>query len=259
MSYDNNQQNQPKVYPKGFMDFPKLGLRTRNRSGEFARLLFGVRESKPTVTLMTGNRDSEDRKGIVSITLDHSNYAAFMRAFAMALVFVPTAEAAEFKASVQSFRPGGQDRREQIPDARLAVGRDREGEIWMGVFKDGHEDIKFVFRAEPNFKWYIGGGEEMSKRLVSELYAGGWLDNLNKYMPLHVQKFFDEAHLAPKKPNGGYSGQGNGRQYGNSGSRSGGNYNRNAPTGAGNDGGGYSRQSDRPSPKNDNFGDDLPF
>ena len=267
MSYPDNQQ-QKKTYPKGVFDIPKLGLRTRNRSGEFARLLFGMDNSVPTITLFTGNRD-EDRKGIVRVRLGMDNYGALLVVVSEAILFKPTEAEPEFKRAMKTSRKikNDQGRYTNLPDATVMVGRDKEGVIYLAVMKEGHEDIRFDFKSDDTIKWYRGRGEEMAKGEVSEIYCAGWLRDITTLMPVELSKNFKEEHLSTNSPNrnGGY--QNNSGRSGNYGRQNGGNYDRNAGrSNQGTDGGksygdnyGGSGAAPTPAAGGDFGDDDLPF
>lgn len=235
--------------PKNALNHNKLNMVTKcpTAEGKLSKLSWQIHKNNPRITVWTGDpadESSRTNNGKIQAELDMPHLFALFGMIRKAI----TAEAGH-KDCMECWNfifPGGQRSKEPVNTAKIWVGKDKEGVVYISVVDGLHKDrpiIKFDFLPGSGGNWIRfnrGDGTAYSKSDASMLFAQGYSSMLEMiYTNLAITEF------VPYEP-----------QQKSFGGGGGGGFNRGASGG----GGGYQQRSGGGAPAADvGVDDDLPF
>jgi uncharacterized membrane protein YgcG len=247
---DNNFNRTPRV--KNALDNQKLKLQAKNEQGKNANLSWNLFSNNPRVTVWTGV-DGDKDNGKITGAFDTLGFYQFLEGLKMAIAFVPTEGAKEFRQKVElmrpNFKPGGGRPDGVVKASEVWYGKDAEGVVWLSLCAYQRPMIKFVLIPNEYHQFRHATGEALSAGEAStKLAAPGYIRALELIMAqLQVVEYKEPP---PRDQGGNRGGQGGGGYGGGNrggGQGGGGNYDRRNTGGGG--GGDTGTTGD----------DDLPF
>lgn len=253
---DGQQRNFPER-KKTALDHNKIGLSTKcpTAEGKISKLSWGFNKNNPRITVYTGDpadESSRTNNGRIQGELDTPHLYATTQFIREAIKAEPG-----HKAFVECWNfifPGGQRSKEPVNTAKLIIGKDKEGVVYLSLIDPLHKDrpvIKFDLVPGAGNKWirFIrGDGTEYTRADASLVFAEGYAKMLeNIYGGIAITEY------VPYVPQNKQGGGGGGFNRGGQGGGGGGGYQQ-----RGNSGGGYGGGA---SGGGDVAGgdDDLPF
>lgn len=247
---------------KNAFDHRKLGLSAPcpTAEGKRSSLIVTLVANNPRFTVYTndpseqGNRDKD--YGKIVANLNQVKFFELLALLDMAVKYQPTAEKPEFKATmaVKKFIfPGGQRSERPMVYAKIQVGKNREGVVWISVVAKDRPIIQFIFGDDSDYELVHGDGTPFTKPELSMLTADAWHKMMSNMMPIMAASHYEEPPAREGGPGGNQGGNrgGGGGGYGNRGGGGGG-----GGYGGGQQGGGGGGAA---APAADSFGDDIPF
>lgn len=209
------------------------------------RLTIGIYKNKPTISVKTNDPNDNGRdNGRISVEPGIPDFFAIKNALKM-LIADKTPRKIPVDLKAKRFAQGGQLSQDKMLNARLLMGRDERGVIFISCihWNKDRPVIKFNFGPTVTNReeviWGDGQGGIMDPAAVSELYAAAWCDIVDSIVShLAVIGYKPQEQRQGGQGGGGYQNRG---QQGGGGQ--GGYQNRN--NGGGNGGGGNSYQQNR--------------
>lgn len=248
---DNNFNRTPRV--KNALDNQKLKLQTKNEQGKNANLSWNLFSNNPRVTVWTGV-DGDKDNGKITGAFDTLGFFQLLEGLKMAIAFVPTEGAKEFRNKVElmrpNFKPGGGRPDGVIKASEVWYGKDADGVVWLSLCAYQRPMLKFTLLPNEYHQFRHATGEAVSAGEAScKLAAPAYIRALELIMAqLQVVEYKEPP---PRDQQGGGNRGGGGGGYGG-GQGGGGNYDRRNGGGGGSSapaGGGFDTASDG----------DLPF
>lgn len=241
MSYDNT----PKWFEQ--RQFSLNGRNSENKNATLSITAGGQNSNTIQFLIFTGLPG--DQKPMRA-EMEFVAFESVLNFIRRAIDYKPTTEAPKFLQFVETnkvkwvnSKPDG-----HVTDSRVAVGKDEKGIVFVAVFQNGRETIRFPF----GFKEYPfarnrllhATGEAMSAAETSINVAENYIElwkKMSNYIMIDGYKVEAELKLRGK----GGSNSNNGGNNNNGGNSNGGGYNGN--------------NNNRGGGNNDQFGDDIPF
>jgi uncharacterized membrane protein YgcG len=228
----------------------KLALSAKNTDGGNASLNWEFQGNNPGIIVWTGLKG--DTKPIRA-ALDSRTFMAMLVLLKEASNFIPTPEKPKFAYHIEcnrpNWKPGGGKPEGTVTEARLTIGKDDKGCVYIAISAHQRESVKFVF-GMIEYPWVFHRllhptGESLSQAEVSVPLAKAYVKMLEVLIPyMMIHNYDDEAE---QKARGGNKPNNNNGSNNNRGGYSGGGNN-----GGGNSGGGGNQSANIPD-------DDFPF
>lgn len=246
-------QGQPR--PRTLLDHFGMKLTTKPINGSTRRPSLAIRivKNMPIISVFT-NVEGDKDNGKIEVKLDQATFFAVIGAIRK-MAASPGEDRIVVEKRDFKFMGGGKRSEEPMLEAKLAIGKDNTGVVYIAVasWDNSRPNVRFPFLPGGHSTFHNLAGEKLSEAELSVLMAGGYADAMSKVVAqLLVSNYVDEP---PKQRPGGQGGGGNynrggqggnynrGGGYNNNGGGGGGNYNRgggadwNNRSGGGNDSG----------------------
>lgn len=178
----STQYKQPNLRKKNALDHRKLNLFTPCPAApeKLATLIWGIFSNNPRLTVYTGDpSDNSEQNGYgrISANLDTPTFYAFIR-----LLEKVANSDKPMKDKIQNKNFAWiNNQRAEHPTivSNLWVGKETDGQVWIGVFADGRPEIKFHILPSDYHSFYHGEtNTPFAAGEVSQLYALGYCDLL---------------------------------------------------------------------------------
>lgn len=228
------------------------------------RFSMGIYRNKPTLQVRTNDpNDNGKDNGMIRAEPGIPDFYAIKNAL-RSLIADKTPRKIPVDLKARRFGAGGQLSQEKMLNARVLVGRDERGVLFISLlhWNKDRPAIKFPFGPQVTSReeviWGDGQGGTLAADVVSEFYAAAWCDIIDKLISHLLVIGYRPA--PPRNQGGGGGGNYRGNNNGGGGYR-----NNNGNGGGGNN---YQRRDDNNSggnrsSGNDSFGgfeeDDLPI
>lgn len=221
----------------------KLNLSAKNSDGGNATLSWEFTGNNPAILVWTGLKG--DNKPIRA-AMDMRTFMAMLSLLETATDYIPTPEAPKYIRHIEcnrpNWKPGGGKPDGTVTEARVTIGKDDKGAVFIAISAHSRESLKFTFGMieYPNVFHRIlhPTGESFSLAEVSVPLAKGYVKYLSTVIPFMSINNFDleaeeKVRGGGKKPDGNNNNRGGYNNDRSSGGSSNGNSGGNAGGGAG--------------------------
>jgi hypothetical protein len=216
------QGNFQSPYRPNISDNRDLSLWVKNTQGKFAGFKFRVAGNKIRMSVYPNIEG--DNKAINGILTPIRAYG-FLEIVKKAINTPADGNDHTYKMTVN--RPGS-DGNKMVTDFELYAGRNKEGLVWISLFRYDRPKIAFTFSDDKWHQYVFTTGEQATPAEVSSLIASAWVNMMtNLAATLLVTEFVEEDNSGRK------GGNRNNNGYRNDNRNDQGNYNndRNEPAG----------------------------
>lgn len=199
---------------------------------------FRVRANVPNLIVKTGIQNDKNF-GQIEFRTDLPTFATILHCLE---TLIQNPEQGDYNFTYEDDFLAGKKLDNKIVITTCRIGRDREsGRVYLSLLSSDRSRPKIQFFFGPAAKFHNlknGDGSEMSPKVLSEAYTGGWIKTMSWIVqPLLTSLFDPDARNVAKAMGQGGGGNNNQRQ-GNGGGNGGGNYNNQRQgNGGGNSGG----------------------
>lgn len=234
---------------KHLLNHNKLNLRAPSTAqGKEAALVWDFRNNNPRLTVFSRDPNDVTEKntyGSITANLDLPTFYAFIELLKKAVTATQ-----EFQVYIDNFNFTYEDDvKSETPSkvSELHVGRNAEGQAWVGLSEKGEPKIRFFF-APTNFHflYHTEGDRPFSKKEVSDLFTKAYISMLSEVLANVASANFVPVEAPPREfKKKTFTPRNNYQQGGNGGGNYNGNNNWKQRQGGGNyqggGGGGYNR------------------
>ena len=234
-----NQNNFQSPYRPNASDLRDLSLWVKNTQGKNAGFRFRVAGNKIRMTVYPNIEG--DNKAISGILTPLRAYG-FLEIVKKAIATPIDGTDHTFKMTLQ--RPSS-DSNKLVTDFELYAGRNKEGLVWISLFRYDRPKIAFTFSDDKWHQYAFVTGEQATAGEVSTLIASAWVTMMtNLTATLLVTEFVEESNdrKGGNRNNNGYRNNQNNQ----------GNYNANRNEPAGGSSHGYDANGS-------DYDDDIPY
>ena len=210
------------------------------------RFSMGIYRNKPTFQVRTNDpNDNGKDNGMIRAEPGIPDFFAIKNAL-RSLIADKTPRKIPIDLKARRFGAGGQLSQEKMLNARILLGRDDRGVLFISLlhWNKDRPAIKFSFGPQVTSReeviWGDGQGGVLGADVVSENYAAAWCDVMDKLVAHLLVTGYRPA--PPRNGGGGGNGGGYNRNNGGGGyqQRQNNNYQQRSNNGGGNGGGGDS-------------------
>lgn len=200
---------------KNALDNAALRLYAPNNTGKNASLSVAVRKNGAQITVWTNDPNDTKDNGKISAQLSLPYFQTLLEMLRAAAT--ATAEWKHFIECKGYIFPGGKKSEQPVVTARIVVGRDADGTVYISVTAQGRPNIKFVMTPGGFNSIRNADGSEVSMGFLTSIYALGWASTMQTLL---LQLAVIEYEEPAPRQQGGYGNNqrgGGGNGYGNNG------------------------------------------
>ncbi len=225
---------QPPQRKKNALDNSALRLVGDGKGGKAPSLSLIITKNKVKITVYTNDPNDQKDYGKITATISVPFFQAVLDMVEEAAN--ATAEYRKFLEVKDFGYPNGKRSEAPMVLARIIVGRDPEGLVWISVTANGRPNIQFPFIPQTYNTIRNGDSSEITPAETSQRYARSWSKVMGRLVA-HLAVIEFEEYVPKQQNGGGGGGRGNGGGGWNNGGGNGGGGGQ-SNSGGGNSGGG---------------------
>ena len=190
------------------MTFDKYSLYTASTAaGQRARMVFGIRDGNPRITVFTNDPadTTEKTRGMISAPMDGVTFMGFLN-----LIKKVAATQGESSFSVDcltSVRDDSGKITDKILLCKAYVGKDSEGNVFLSLIADGRPRIKFPLAISSYHSFNKADGTQLTAAEASTIAATALSEILTTLYKAFIIDAVKEQIATPRQPAGNRTAQ----------------------------------------------------